>query len=95
MRGISGDEGKMSGFCRPSFVPATIISRSTVSFLSPHALILPLYLTLPPSTTFTPVEGGSVRERGRIKACGERRQDGVVSCLSVVRLTSVLCLPYV
>jgi hypothetical protein len=59
----------------PSFVlrPKQASEKKTpLPDLSPPTLILPLSLTLPPSTTFTLVEGDSVRDRGRIKADGER-----------------------
>jgi hypothetical protein len=50
--------------------------RTPTSYLSLPAFILPLSRTLPPLTGVKVVEGGSVRERGRIKAGGERRQEG-------------------
>jgi hypothetical protein len=51
-------------------------------YLSPPALILPLSRTLSPSTGVKVVEGGSVRETGRIKAGGERTGKGVFFSLA-------------
>jgi len=46
--------------------------KKPILYLSPPVSILPLFRTLSPSTGVMVVEGGSVRERGRIKAGGER-----------------------
>ena len=52
--------------------PYPYLLSTPACLLSPRALILPLTLRFPPSSTITIDEGGSLRERGRIKAGGER-----------------------
>ncbi len=47
-------------------------------YLSPPVVIIPLSRTLSPSTGVKVVEGGSVRDRGRMNAGGERSGKGVV-----------------
>jgi hypothetical protein len=49
--------------------------KTPFSYRSPPVFILPLSRTLPPSSIVMVDEGGSVRERGKIKARGERRAE--------------------